>query len=98
MITVVNKRNTQTGEYIGRGTPLGNPFAMRNKSQTERDRVCDAYEKYIAKKIQDKDPAICTELNRLWKIAKKGNLILVCWCKPLRCHGDTIKRVLEEKL
>jgi len=26
------------------------------------------------------------------------DVYLVCWCKPLACHGDVIKRMVEDKL
>ena len=96
MITVGNKRFGARGEYVGRPTALGNPFVARNES--ERDHVCDQYERWLRKKIAEKDPAVCAALNALYKKAKAGPITLVCWCAPRRCHADSIKRVLEEKL
>lgn len=103
MIYVVNKYRLPyiAGELINimRGSPFGNPFPMKDRSQAERDRVCDEYEVYITKKIAEKDTAICSELNRIWRFAKEGkNVYLMCCCAPKRCHGDTIKRLIEEKL
>jgi hypothetical protein len=44
---------------------------------------------------------ICGALNRLWEEArgvKEGSVLIMCFCKPKPCHGDVIKRVLEEEL
>jgi hypothetical protein len=66
-------------------------------SESERDSVCDKYEEYFAKKVADKDAAFMNELHRLWKYHKEnGQLILGCYCSPKRCHGETIKRFLEQ--
>lgn len=107
-ITVVNKRkhNPTLGDfYIGRGSPLGNPFTHRELDQTiaqykceTREEAISSYESYILEKIKNKDTRICDELNRLYIAAKKGNVNLVCYCKPKSCHGDTIKKIIEEKI
>jgi len=31
-------------------------------------------------------------------MAKTGDVNLVCFCKPKACHGDIIKKLIEEKL
>jgi hypothetical protein len=85
-------------EYIGRGSPLGNPFSMHGKSDIERDNVCDAYQEYFDAKIAAEDPVIMGELRRLYTIAKDGELLLGCFCSPKRCHGDTIKSFLDKHL
>lgn len=95
-ITVVNKKLGGRGEYIGRPSLLGNPFVMR--SESERERVVRQYEQWLRAQIQRRNPAVCGELNRLYHIAMSGDLNLVCWCAPRACHGDVVKKVLEEKL
>lgn len=94
MITV-GKKSDKDAIYIGRSSPLGNPFRVKNNSDKERDRVCDAYEMWIADKIKQLNPVVCSELRRLYELSKKGDLTLGCFCSPKRCHGDTIKRILE---
>lgn len=81
LTTVVNSRIDFYEVYIGRGSKWGNPFEMRNKSDAERDRVCDAYEAWF--KAQ---PELVNDLHEL-----KGK-ILGCFCKPKRCHGDFLAR------
>lgn len=55
MIKVV-KGKCAGSVYIGRGSPLGNPYVMRNQSPDERDRVCDAYVAWLMAKIANNDP------------------------------------------
>lgn len=68
--------------YIGRGSKWGNPFEMKNKSDEERDRVCDAYEEWFF--TQD---TLVQSLHEL-----KGHK-LGCFCKPKRCHGDFLSKL-----
>lgn len=94
MINVVNKRTGGRGEYCGRPNPLGNPFPMRGEAT--RDAVCDQYQQWFETKVKSNDPAVMTELRKLYRIWKRdGQLNLVCWCAPKRCHCDTIKQFLE---
>lgn len=101
-ITVVNKYligslnpyDTDTVRVaIHRGTPLGNPFKMLNPSQ--RDEVCDKYEEWIQVKLTEKGAEL-KQFERLCEIVRGGkDLELVCFCAPKRCHGNTIKRLIE---
>jgi len=103
MIRVVNRRFCSKGEYIGRPSPLGNPFThLSNSKHAEimvatRDEAIDGYEQWLHGKLRDGDHGIAMELRRLKSILDDtGNLTLVCWCKPARCHGDVIKSILEK--
>ena len=79
---------------IMRGTPLGNPFAMRDRSDAERNRVCEEYHSWLRSQWHTKGPARA-ELERLYALAQQGPLELVCCCAPKRCHGDSVKAALE---
>lgn len=92
----VGKKWDKGAQYIGRGSPLGNPFVMRNSSIEERNRVCDEYHTYLLTAVANGDPDICRELSRLRWMALNGDLVLGCFCAPKRCHGDSVKQVLEE--
>lgn len=90
--------NESDGIYIGRPTPLGNPFKIGVHGN--RTECIYLYKKYIFAKIRDKDYIIINEMNRLYRIAKKQDLTLTCWCKDAKhpnrsCHGDVIKNILE---
>jgi hypothetical protein len=62
--------------YIGRGSPWGNPFVLGKDG--DRNGVCDLFAKLVLA-----DP----EYQERVKRELKGKN-LVCFCKPLRCHGD----------
>lgn len=74
---------------VDRKSPLGNPFVMSDESQ--RDSVCDLYEKYFLRKIEHKVEPFCDELERLISLANETDIRLMCWCSPKRCHAETIR-------
>lgn len=96
MIEICNLRTTSI-EFpydvrIDRQSPLGNPFRMRNES--ERDLVCDKYTIYFNENLKDNE---C--LLRLINLYKQyGRLRLFCWCAPRRCHGETIRDYILERI
>ena len=97
-ITVVNKHHKQTGEYIGRGSPLGNPYPIDVLNGQTREVVIRDYRAWLKSQIYYNVPAVCNELNRLVDLAQQGELKLQCFCAPLPCHGDVIKQVLLEAM
>ena len=91
----VGRRQNAQAVYIGRGSPLGNPFAMRDASDAERDRVCAAYEQWFAEQLAAPGSAVQRELARLRELAERPEgVTLGCFCAPKRCHGDTVRRYL----
>src|SRR3954467_7814548 len=67
--------------YIGRGTPLGNPY-------TKQDHGADAvrlYEIDLRQRIEDRDPEVLAALNAITPEHHLG-----CSCKPAPCHGDVV--------
>jgi hypothetical protein len=83
--------------YCGRGSALGNPYQMKNKSKEERNRVCNEYEKYIKEEIKN-NQEIKNQLNLIWNTVRKhGEAKIGCFCAPKRCHCETIKEILENK-
>lgn len=109
IITVVNKRTFKgTGEYIGRGSPLGNDWSHlpleKTKAKYKTETIEEAIQCYandLDKKLAAKDPSVCSEMNRLYRLAKGGDLFLVCHCitkKNPHCHGNVIKLKLEEAI
>lgn len=110
-IFVVNKKthtSTKDDFYIGRGknSPLGNPYTSINHKKTLAKHVCSCRSESIAKfethlrdAISQREVNICGALNEIFKRLRDGrNVYLVCWCKPKDCHGDVIKKIIEEKL
>lgn len=102
----VGRWNEPNAVYIGRPnprlnlkkSPLANPFVMRNKSIDERNRVCDLFDEWINDRIQNNDKAVIEEIERLKVIAMQGDLVLGCWCSPKRCHGESIKRIIDSMI
>lgn len=82
--TVVNKYKDLLDVYIGRSSKWGNPFVMRNPSDEERNRVCDLYAEYFW------TTRLSEDLHKL-----KGKR-LGCFCKPKRCHGDFLAKLVNE--
>ena len=108
-IKVVNKRNHQaTSEdyYIGRGSPLGNPFTGTKKIENtkaefqvnSRKEAIEKYSEWLDERIKSKDVHVRNSLNEIYLMAKAGNVNLVCYCAPKACHGDIIKRIIEMTL
>src|ERR1051325_8098751 len=94
MITIGNKRQGARGIYVGRPSPLGNPFQMR--SEADRAAVIRAYERWLREQLHDEQSAASRGIRELAERARKQDGCLVCWCAPRPCHADVIKRVIEE--
>lgn len=95
-VRVVNKRYYNDCIYIGRGTPLCNPFPITDTNS--RDDVCDQYEKWFNNNIRGNEE-VKVFLHRILESAKaKGYVNLGCHCTPKRCHGLTIKKWLDNEL
>ena len=93
MITVGNKKHGACGIYVGRPSPLGNPFTMQGES--ERAAVIRDYEDWLAEQLLDPSSPASIEIYRLAKLARKQDLCLVCFCAPMACHANIIKRTIE---
>lgn len=106
-IRVVNIKTSINGyEYIGRGnagnrwpereaSPLANPFHIGRDGT--RAQVIAKYEQWLKDKIWSGNRDVLDELARLSSIVvKTGGVNLGCFCSPRSCHGDVIKRAIEE--
>ena len=91
---VLNIRDFKPGEWpentvrVDRRSRWGNPFVMRDKSDDERDRVCNAFEETAARLPPETIAALKKDL--------KGKN-LACWCSPKKCHADTLLRIANEE-
>lgn len=103
MITICNKRNLKPNLnqnsvdiYIGRPSALGNPFELGRDGN--RDQVCNLYAQTWSNRMTN-STAMRLEFSRVVNLARQGGDVrLVCWCAPLRCHGETIKARVEDAL
>jgi hypothetical protein len=125
MIKIGNKNKGDRGEYIGRGSALGNPFSHLGYGKAEvkvetRGESIAAFGEYIfdllgkrrsnhkaARQLLDllseseskaRAEAAKSELNRLYGLAKRGDVSLLCYCAPEPCHGELIRKMLEKAL
>ena len=91
--------------YIGRGSPLGNPFThngVRSVFKTftfkTREQAIEAYEKYFDE-IYGKDELFTKAFDEIYEHYRNGeDVYLQCFCKPKPCHGDVIADRLQRKL
>lgn len=81
---------------VDRANPiLGNRFRMT--SESDRDRVCDMYERWFNTQLAEQNEVFLNELRRLYVIHRTyGKLRLFCWCAPKRCHAETIRNFLNK--
>ena len=101
MITVANVRTTTAGVYIGRrmpgraGSPLGNPYTLTPRAA--RAAVIAEYEAWLDVQLSS-DTRVRRAFDQLVEAARHGDLVLLCWCAPLECHGDVIRRRIKDVL
>lgn len=92
MINVIGVPMNIPGEYVGRPSVLGNPFAMGVHG--DRTEVIAKYRVWLNDQLHDNE-AVVAELQRLVLLAYEGDLNLICWCAPRPCHADVIKSCIE---
>lgn len=87
---VVHCRHGEFDVYIGRpmpdfpdGSPFANPFKIGRDGT--RAGVLAKYEQYLRNSPELMD-----------KILELDGKVLGCWCKPAKCHGDIIVKIIEE--
>lgn len=102
MVNKYRHKPTPFDVYIGRGSPLGNKFTHIKDKMTKaqvvvatREEVIASHARDLDKKLGCKDEDILKELKRIKELEKKGEVFLVCFCKPKSCHGDYIKKTLD---
>ena len=85
-------------EYIGRSgvvfinnerfpkitSQWANQFTVKKEG---RDKCLELYEAWVREKIKKEG----TE-----ELKKLKNKVLGCWCKPEKCHGDILIKILNE--
>lgn len=94
----VGRKSSGSGPGCKPAHALGNPFGVKAHGPYTREESIAKYEVWLEAKIAARDTAVCAALNKIWKAAKQGEVELECFCKPLACHADVVKRVVEHKL
>lgn len=108
MITVANVKTFRLHDvspqtavvYIGRsmpgrkGSPLRNPFKLK-KDESREECLLEYLDWLNSLPCNSEEHR---ELARLVDVARKEDLVLLCWCAPEKCHGDVIKEMIEQEL
>ncbi len=105
-IRVVAKHaHTPTADdiYVGRGSPLGNPFSHKKGTQAafvveSRAAAIEHYREWLQHRIAEREPTVMRALAAIYDRARYGNVNLVCYCAPLSCHGDVVAEVVSAHL
>ena len=100
VLNVKNKRThvAQAGVvdfYCGRGSVLGNPFSHKEGTKAKyvvesRNEAIEAYRIYFKEQMET-NPEFLNEMRRIYRIARKQEVNLVCFCAPLPCHCNVIR-------
>lgn len=73
--------------YVGRPSPLGNPFPLG--PATSRAHVISQYRDWIARNEQQ--PEIAAALEQIRQLSSTHTVELECWCSPEPCHAEVIR-------
>ena len=103
VLNVKNKRThvAEVGKvdvYCGRGSVLGNPFSHKEGTKAKyvvesRNEAIEAYRIYFKEQMET-NPEFLKEMRRIYRIARKQEVNLVCFCAPLSCHCNVIRGFL----
>lgn len=78
---VVHCKRSPYDVYIGRPSPWGNPFRLRDEA--ERAAVIRRYRTWLARR-----PELIERARRELRGKRLG-----CWCAPRPCHGDVLAEI-----
>jgi len=70
------------GIYIGRPSKWGNPYRIGDKGMNRKEVVA-AHKRRLWQQIKDGEVT-------LEELAELDGKLLLCWCAPKACHGDTL--------
>ena len=83
VIHIRDKTGSANEVYIGRGSKWGNPFKIGQDGS--RADVIRKYEEYLIKRD-----------DLMYALHELEGKTLVCFCKPQACHGDVLKKYVDE--
>ena len=93
-ITIARKGWGLRGVYVGRPTPLGNPFRLKGEEQ--REEVVARYATWLEEELRQGNREVARALGKLYrKLKRQGTLTLLCFCAPKRCHAEVIAERLK---
>ena len=106
-IKIINKRaeNCDYAVYIGRGSPLGNPFFFGSPSHPQakypvkdRNEAISQFKVYLENCVKDGVWDVCDAINDLVIRKLLGEeIVLSCFCSPKPCHGEVVRDFVERQ-
>ena len=95
-IRVARKGQGLGGVYVGRPTPLGNPFRLLREE--DRDQVVARYAAWLEEELHRGNREVARALEELYqRLKRRGDITLLCFCAPRRCHGEVIAEHLKRR-
>jgi hypothetical protein len=95
-IKVARKGQGFRGVYVGRPTPLGNPFRLEREDQ--REEVVRRYATWLEAEFSKGNQEVVQALEELYRRLKSREaLTLLCFCAPRRCHAEIIAEHLKKR-
>jgi hypothetical protein len=92
----VARKGQAQGFYVGRPTPLGNPYRLIKEE--EREQVVARYATWLEHQVRRGNPEVIRALEELYRSLKRqGEVTLICFCAPRRCHGEVIAEHLKRR-
>lgn len=107
-IKVVNKhwhKPTPDDVYVGRGSPYGNRYSWLPGTPPkflvkDREEAIEKYREWFEKQCENNQifRASLMSMARYNTEISRDGINLVCYCAPASCHGDVIKKYLDNEL
>lgn len=96
-LTVGNKSHGAVGVYVGRPSPLGNPYHLH--TEADRSNVIAKYRVWLKRELSRENSLASREIGRIATMVAEGqDICLLCWCAPRACHADVIAEVINDRL
>lgn len=91
MCKVVNQYKERFDVYIGRPSKWGNPYSDKEGTLAkykvkDRNEAVESFRLYIT---EGEGKHLLNDLHEL------KDKTLGCFCKPLKCHGDVLKELID---
>jgi hypothetical protein len=103
MIEIVNKKTGDHDDavYVGRGSPLGNPYSHLPSSLAEvkvesREEAVRRYRPWLEHQLRTGGFARILFMDLVTFYKDFGSLKLACWCAPKECHAEVIAEMVKE--
>lgn len=97
-IIITRKESQREGYkrfYIGRPSPLGNPYELNALSGLTRTAAIREYRIWLRQQIAEDNQQVINKLTEIKIALLDSDVALDCHCTPMICHGEVIKEYLE---